>query len=111
MCIEISAKSMFKLVGKNHPFDHGISFNDNRTQGFYHEIPDGYSEKDDIIRVIFLTQFWNSFYELAKYGAPELNMRPESIFTPDDGSRAINDAHFCVNEAEELLEYVKENSD
>lgn len=108
LCIELAAKSMFKLTGKNHPFSHGISFDDGRTQGFYNEIPDEFDRKEDISRVIFLTQFWGEFYELAKYGAPQLNMRPEIIFTINDGSRAVNDAEYCIEVAEDLLLFVEE---
>lgn len=110
LCIEMATKSMFKLVGKDHPFSHGISFSDGKTQGFYSEIPEDFSRNDDIIRVIFLTNFWSEFYELAKYGAPNLNVRPEMIFTGDDGSRAISDAAYCVDVAKSLLQYFEENS-
>lgn len=61
-----------------------------------------------MIRAIFLTQFWNEFYELAKYGAPKMNVRPEEIFTGDDGERAINDTIFCADLANDLLEFVEE---
>lgn len=109
-CIEISVKSMFKLVGKNYPFDHGVSLSDKRTQGFYHETPDSFEAKDDIIRAVFLTQFWHGFYELAKYGVPQMNVRPEKIFTDKDGERAINDAMFCVELANDLLDFVEERN-
>lgn len=110
LCIEMATKSMFKLVGKDHPFSHGISFSDGKTQGFYSEIPDEFERSDDVIRVIFLTQFWSEFYELAKYGAPNLNVRPEMIFTGDDGSRAISDASYCVDVAKALLHYFEEDT-
>jgi HEPN domain-containing protein len=106
LCIELSAKSLFKLVGRDYPFSHGVEFSSHETQGFYHEIPDEFSTKDDVPRVIFLTQFWGQFYELAKYGAPQLNVRPEMIFKANDGLRAVEDAEFCIGVAEEMLEQV-----
>jgi HEPN domain-containing protein len=110
-CIEISVKSMFKLVGKEYPFQHGVSLSDGRTQGFYHEVPDSFEKKSEIIRAVFLTQFWNEFYELAKYGVPQMNVRPEVIFSGDDGERAIDDSIFCVDLAKDLLGFVKEYRD
>lgn len=44
-CIGISVKSMFKLVGKDYPFDHGIPLSADPTQGFYHDIPDSFGKK------------------------------------------------------------------
>lgn len=111
LCIELAVKAMFKLTGKDHPFSHGISFDDGRTQGFYSEIPDDFDRKSDVVRVIFLTQFWGEFYELAKYGAPQLNVRPEMIFNTGDGSRAIEDAEYCIDVAEDLLEFVEITGD
>lgn len=107
LCIELAAKAMFKLVGKDHPFSHGISLQDGQTMGFYSQIPDAYSRKKDVVRVVFLTQFWGEFYSLAKYGAPKLNVRPEMIFTQKDGSRAVDDARFCIEVAESLLSFVE----
>lgn len=109
LCIELSVKAMFKLVGKDHPFSHGVSFEDHQTKGFYYEVPDGFQRKEDIVRVIFLTQFWEGFYELAKYGAPGLNVRPETIFDINDGARAIEDAEYCIEVAQDLLRYVEDN--
>ena len=111
MCIELAVKSMFKLTGKDHPFSHSISFDSGQTQGFYYEVPDEFERKEDVVRVIFLTQFWGEFYELAKYGAPQLNVRPEMIFEENDGARAVDDAEFCIGVAKELLDYTLEKND
>ena len=108
MCIEMSVKSMFKLVGDNFDYSHGISFSSGHTKNFYYNIPSGFGRHEDIVRSIFLTQFWESFYELAKYGAPELNVGPQTIFNESDAERALNDAKFCVNLAEDMLEYAEQ---
>lgn len=110
LCIELSAKAMFKLVGMDHPFSHGISFGDGRTQGFYSKVPNDFERRSEVVRVIFLTKFWGEFYELAKYGAPQLNVRPEMIFESSDGARAVEDATFCVELAQDLLEFVKSSN-
>lgn len=107
-CIEISVKSMFKIVGKDFPRSHSIELSDGKTKGLYHEAPDSFSRKDDIIRAIFLTQFWSNFYELAKYGAPNMNVQPSSIFDWEDGERAIDDTIYCLELALGLLEHVEE---
>jgi HEPN domain-containing protein len=110
LSIELATKSMFKLTGKDYPFSHSISFDSGETKGFYHELPDEFDGKDKVVRVIFLTQFWGEFYELAKYGSPQLNVRPEMIFSINDGERAVNDAKFCIGVAQELLEFVLEDT-
>jgi len=110
LSIELAAKSMFKLTGKDYPFSHSISFDSGETKGFYYEVPDGFNRKDDIVRVIFLTQFWGEFYELAKYGSPKLNVRPENIFDINDGKRAVDDAEFCIGVAQDLLDFVLEGT-
>lgn len=108
LSIELATKSMFKLTGKDYPFSHSISFGSGETKGFYHELPKEFDRKDDVVRVIFLTQFWGEFYELAKYGSPQLNVRPEMIFDINDAERAVNDAEFCIEVSQELLEFVLE---
>lgn len=110
LSIELAAKSMFKLTGKDYPFSHSISFDSGETQGFYNEVPDEFDRKDDIVRVIFLTQFWGEFYELAKYGSPKLNVRPEMVFDINDGERAVNDTEFCIGVAQNLVDYVVEDT-
>ena len=109
LSIELAAKSMFKVAGVNHPFSHGISFDSHETQGFYNEIPDKFKRKEDIARVIFLTQFWEEFYELSKYGAPQLDVIPEMVFEVSDGERAVNDAQFSINVAKDLLVFAQDN--
>jgi len=106
MSIELSVKSMFKAVGQDFDYSHGIGFESHNTQGFNNQVPDEFPRKEDIVRAIFLTQVWEKFYQLAKYGAPELNVGPTAMFNISDGERAINDAKFCVELAEDLIDYM-----
>ncbi|AXR77701.1 hypothetical protein [Natrarchaeobaculum sulfurireducens] len=106
MTIELSVKSMFKAVGQDFDYSHAIGFGSHNTQGFNNRIPNEFPRREEIVRAIFLTQLWEKFYELAKYGAPELNAEPSVIFDIDDGERAMNDATFCVELAEDFIEYV-----
>lgn len=108
MVIELSVKSMFKSVGQKFDKAHDIGFESHNTQGFNSKIPADFHRKEEVIRAIFLTQLWEKFYEVAKYGAPELNVGPSVIFENEDGERALTDATFCVELAEELIEYVDE---
>lgn len=110
-CIEISTKSMFKIVGQDFPKDHGISFKDGRTQGFIHKIRDEFTYGDKISRAIFLTKFWNGFYQLSKYGAPEINEDSDEILHIKDAKRAIHDAEFCINLSQHLLDHIVEKYD
>ncbi|WP_157969596.1 HEPN domain-containing protein [Haloplanus rubicundus] len=109
MSIELSVKSMFKAVDQEFDYSHGIGFESHNTQDFNRKVPADFPRREDIVRAIFLTQLWERFYELAKYGAPELNVGPSVIFEIDDGERALNDAAFCVELAEEFIDYVDES--
>jgi hypothetical protein len=108
MSIELSVKSMFKVVDQEFDYSHGIGFESHKTRDFNDKIPVNFSRREDIIRAIFLTQFWEEFYELAKYGAPTLNVGPSVIFDIDDSERALNDASFCVKLAEDFIDYIEE---
>lgn len=108
MCIELSVKSMFKAVGQDFDYSHGIGFDSHNTIDFNREIPEDFSRRAEITRAIFLTQLWEKFYEIAKYGAPELNVEPSHIFDIKDGERALNDASFCVELAEDFITHIEE---
>ncbi len=110
MCVELSVKCMFKAIGCDFDYSHGINYESGKTQAFYHTIPSDYGRRDDIVRAIFLTQLWSIFYEKAKYGAPELDTDPSIIFEIEDGERAINDASFCIHLAQDFLKYVEDDS-
>jgi len=109
MSIELAVKSMFKAVGKDFDYSHDIGFASHNTQQFNDEIPEEFPRNEDIVRAIFLTQVWEKFYQIAKYGAPELNVGPTAMFDINDGERAINDATFCVELAEELIDYMEDD--
>jgi len=111
IAIETSVKSVFKLVGVEHPRTHEISFDDQRTEGVLKQIPGEFERSDDIPRLIFLTQFWYQFYTMSKYGVPEHNIGPRDIFTKEDAARAVEDADFCVNVATRLLHFISEEYD
>jgi hypothetical protein len=46
--------------------------------------------------VISLTHYWNNCRTLAKYGIPELNIPPDSLFDGRDAEKALWDAFDCV---------------
>jgi len=76
--IELSAKAVFKLMGIDFPKDHEIKFEIKETKELLEkEFPKNFYEKDKIPRLIFLTQFWKKFCEVAKYGKEELNIGPD----------------------------------
>ena len=110
MVIELSVKAMFKTVGQDFDYSHDIGFSSGNTQGFNSQIPGDFPRNEEVIRAIFLTQVWEKFYQIAKYGVPELDVSPSIVFEIEDGERALNDASFCVDLAEDLLEFVEETS-
>ncbi|WP_336357629.1 HEPN domain-containing protein [Haloarcula sp. CGMCC 1.6347] len=106
VCVELSAKAIFKSVGVNPPQHHDIEFTDNRVKGLLSSLEKDYDEIEEIYRVLFLTQFWERFYTLAKYGAPEQNIPSSSFMDPRDAKRAVDDAEFCLDTAMNLHDYV-----
>ena len=60
------------------------------------------TNKEEIVRVLFLTYFWNEFYTLAKYGIAELNFPPSSLFKREEAELAIKHAKECVSTANSL---------
>ncbi|WP_368277059.1 HEPN domain-containing protein [Halorussus halobius] len=111
LCIELSVKSMFLALGIKHPERHHITFEDKTTKGLLENVPDGFEKGDDFPRAIFLTQFWHRFYELTKYGVPKLGIKPIDIIDRSDAEKAINDAEYCVNLANELVQHQTEEHD
>lgn len=109
LSIEMAVKGMFKVASEQFDYSHGISFESGNTKNFYHNLPSGFNKDEEIVRAIFLTQFWERFYELAKYGAPDINVGPGTIFNESDAERALNDAKFCVDLAEDLIDHVDTN--
>jgi len=104
--IETSTKSMFKMVGVEHPNKHQLEFEDDRVEGFLREIPGDFKRKSELPRALFLTKFWHQFYTESKYGVPSLNINPRDLFNIDDAIRASDDAEFIVGLADDLLQAV-----
>lgn len=111
LCIELSVKSMFIATGVEHPQKHDIEFDDNRTEGLLRNIPDDFDKGEKVPRAVFLTQFWHQFYELTKYGVPDLGLKPVDITALNDVKKAISDGEFCVEIAKDLVEYQAEGFD
>ena len=104
--IELSVKSMFKMVGKDFPKQHGIGLSSGRTHDMLTSVGDDFEYKNMIPRAVFLTKFWSEFYELSKYGAPQLNQSTNDIFHIKDVRRIVEDAEFCLDLSRFLLDYV-----
>lgn len=109
LCIKLAVEAVFELAADNRTPSNRVSFEDGQDVELYGDLPDDFGSKNDVVRVVLLTQFWDEFNELAKYGAPSANVQPETIFEVDDGSRAIDDAEYCIEIARELLEYARKN--
>lgn len=108
-CIELSVKSMHKMIGTGFQTKHGLEFTHGNTQVFVTHVPDDFPYKNKIPRAIFLTQFWDRFYQLSKQGAPEIDKDPEAILHWKDAKRAVEDAIFCLSLAFHFLDYVVDN--
>jgi hypothetical protein len=107
-CIELYTKSMFKLLGIEFPEQHGLSFKEDKVNSFinnaYNEHPD-FEYLDNLPRVIILTNFWEAFYSVGKYGSQDLNIRPQDIIGIEDIKLAIHHAQYCGKTAVGLFEY------
>lgn len=108
ICIELYVKAMFKLVEKDPPRKHGINFEDAEHFLRCDDFPEGFSGFSKLGRVIFLSKFWYEFYEYSKYGSMNLNYPPDQFLRIEDAERAIKDAKFCQDVAEDLVDAVKE---
>lgn len=104
--IELSGKSMFFLVDKEPPEGHDLRFDEDRVQGFLHEVPDSFAQAEDIPRAILLTGVWYQYYEIAGYGLPSHNLPPRDLVSKRDAERAIEDSEFCFDIAYSLYKHV-----
>lgn len=109
--VELAAKSIFKTLGINPPPCHDIELSNERVQGLLSRIPKEFENGEKIPRVIFLTQFWERFYTLAKYGEPKINLSSKDIVNIDDAQRAVQDAEYCLNVSTELHNYMLDNKE
>lgn len=106
ICVELAAKAIFKTVGVNPVERHEISFNHERVTGLLNRLPSDSDLSKRVPRVIFLTQFWERFYTLSKYGVPERNISSFELLNESDALRAVQDADYCIDTAEELIDLV-----
>ncbi len=108
ICIELYLKSIFKLLGENPPRKHALDFEDAKGILRAENHPSVFDGAYRLPRVVFLNRFWREFYEDSKYGNMELNIAPGKILRVKDVERAVEDANYCKEVAEDLLEAVKE---
>jgi len=105
--MELSAKALFKLIGIDFPKKHEIKFDRKETKRLLKELldkdfPKSFYEKDKIPRLFFLTQFWEKFYILSKYGIDKLNIGPDDLFEKEEAKLALKHAKECYNIASGL---------
>lgn len=86
-------------------YGHGLDFED-AEELFDVDTPDNFHREDDFPRAVFLTQFWEEFYEKAKYGNEELSIPPDTFFTDEDAELAFEHAKWCVNLAKRYFDAV-----
>lgn len=108
-CVEQAAKVIFKLADVNPPQQHAIGLDNDRVLGILNDLPEDFTREDDLKRVIFLTEVWEPYYEAAKYGYPEKNITSYSFMKKEDAEKAITDAKFSLEVAEDLLEAVMDS--
>ena len=109
--IELSTKAVFKLMELDFPRKHQLLFRREEEGKIYEEtkkllnkeFPRYFAYKDDVPRMVFLTYFWSEFYTLAKYGIEELNLSPDRLFKEEDARLALKHAELCVDIADSLL--------
>jgi len=109
--IELSAKAIFKSFGINPVEKHEINFDNDRVSGLLSRVPKEDNLHRRVTRVVFVTQFWERFYTLSKYGVPEENISSFEIMDVSDGLRALQDADFCRNVASDVHSYVLEEKE
>lgn len=73
---------------------------------FQKQFPQHFVYKEEIPRVIFLSYFWYNFHTLAKYGIN--NIPPDKLFKKEEAELALKHAKYCVEVANGLLIYRKD---
>lgn len=111
LSIELAVKSIFKLTSIDFPTRHAIEFDKKLTKDLINAVSDEFKYKHLIPRAIFLTQLWERFYQISKYGLEELNLDTRDIIHKRDAERAIQDAEAAVSLAEYYFDFIIEEYD
>lgn len=106
IAVELSAKILFKSFGIKPVERHDIEFSHDRVSGLLGRLPEDEDFSDSVPRVLFLTQFWERFYQLSKYGIPEENMPSIKLINEADAIRAVQDADFCRDVSIKATDYI-----
>lgn len=104
-CIELCGKVLFVLVGEDPPKEHGLDF-ENGQRVLRSEFPERFNRETDIARVIFITQLWEEFYTIAKYGDENYSIPADDLFEREDAELAVSHAKFCYRVTSELYNSV-----
>lgn len=95
-CIELSLKAIFLYLEEQYPKNHEIA--DEHYNRLMKKIPKQL-EFHNFPRLILISQFWGSFYEIAKYGKEKLGVGPEELFKEIEAKLALEHANSCHSAA------------
>jgi len=98
-CIELSGKSMYKLLDVEFRPDHRLQ--EAQYEQLMQKIP-----KDlnyiNFPRVFLFANFWAEFYTKAKYGLETLQVPPDKLFEKGEAELALKHAGECHYAASQL---------
>jgi len=98
-CIELSVKSMYKLLDVEFRPDHRLQ--EAEYEQLMRKIP-----KDlnyiKFPRIFLFANFWAEFYTKAKYGLETLQVPPDKLFEKEEAELALKHADECYYAAYQL---------
>jgi HEPN domain-containing protein len=99
-CIELSAKSMFAILGAEFDKEHGIKQQDfSQLMG---KVPENL-EYLRFPRLLLLEQFWAKFRSVAEYGFEILGVPQGKLFGKEEAELALKHAGECHWAASQLI--------
>jgi HEPN domain-containing protein len=103
-CIELSAKSVCKLLTGDFPKEHW--FHPNELWNVLTLIPE---ELRDLAysKLYFYYSFWYRFYTTAKYGMDGVDLGPEKLIEVEEAQLALKHARVCRFAAKQLENFSK----
>jgi len=92
MSMEFSMKAIFLYFDESYPKSHELK--DEDLTRVLKKVPEELNYVN-LPRLLMLTQFWSSFYIIAKYGYEKSMVGPEKLFNQGESQLAIKHAEEC----------------
>ena len=99
-CVELSIKAFFLILGEDFPKTH--EFKEQDFIKLLSKIPKEL-QWYNFSRLYLLSEFWSSFYTIAKYGYEKLEVGANKLFKDKEANLALQHAKECHSTIKTLL--------